>query len=60
MTGLDALLLEESPDRIGIIAFVGEEFFDTRDEADAFFGHHAIGDIARCERLSFLSSDFPC
>ena len=29
--GLDAALFEVSPDRIGIIAFVGEEFFDARD-----------------------------
>lgn len=47
--GLDAAVLEKSPDRIGIIAFVGEEFLDARDETDAFFGHHAIGDIARGE-----------
>ncbi len=47
--GLDAALLEESPDRIGIIAFVGEELFDAGDETDTFFGHHTIGDIARCE-----------
>ena len=44
--GLDASLLEESPDRIGIIAFVRYEFFNAGDEADAFFGHHTIGGIA--------------
>ena len=44
--GLDAALFEEGPDRIGIIAFVGEEFFDARDKAHAFFGHHAIGGVS--------------
>jgi hypothetical protein len=47
--GLDAALLEESPDRIGIVALVGEEFLDAGDEADAFFGHPTIGGIARRE-----------
>jgi hypothetical protein len=46
---LDAALLEEGADCIGIVAFVGEELFDTRDQADAFFRHHAIGGIARRE-----------
>ena len=45
----DAARLEESPDRIGIIALAGEELFDAGDETDAFFGHHTIGGIARCE-----------
>ena len=44
--GLDALFFEKGPDRIGVVAFVGEEFFDARDEAHAFFRHHAIGSIA--------------
>jgi hypothetical protein len=44
--GFDAALLEEGADCIGILAFVGEELFDARDQADAFFGHHAIGGIA--------------
>ena len=42
----DAALFEEGSDRIGVVAFVGEEFFDARDEAHAFFRHHAIGSIA--------------
>lgn len=44
--GLDAALLEESSDRIGVIAFVGEQFLYAGDEADAVFGHYAIRDIA--------------
>lgn len=47
--GLDALFLEKSADRVGIVAFVGEEFFDAGQEADAFLCHHAIGGIARRE-----------
>lgn len=42
----DAALSQEGSDRIGVVAFVGEEFFDARDEADAFFRHHTIGSIA--------------
>jgi len=45
--GLNASSFEKSPDRIRIIALVGEELFDPRDQADAFLGHYAIGGIAR-------------
>ena len=44
--GFDVALFEEGSDRIGIIAFVGQEFFDAGDQADAVFGHHAIGGVA--------------
>ena len=44
--GSDAVLFEESPDRIGVIAFVGEEFFDAGKHADAFLGHDAICRVA--------------
>jgi len=47
--GLGAALLEKGPDRIGIIALVGEEFFDAGNKADTVFGHRAIGYVARCE-----------
>jgi len=44
---LDALFFEEGPDRIGIIAFVSKELFDSRDQADTFLGHDAISGVAR-------------
>jgi hypothetical protein len=46
---LDAALFEESSDRIGVIAFVGEQFLDARNEANAGFRHDAIGNVAWCQ-----------
>ena len=45
--GLDALFFEKGPDRIGVVAFVGNQLFDAGQETDAFLGHCAIGSIAR-------------
>jgi hypothetical protein len=44
--GLDTALFEEGSDRIGVIAFVSEKFFNAGDEAHAFFRHHTIGGIS--------------
>ena len=41
------LLFEEAAKRIGVIAFVGQEFLDAGDQADAFLRHDAIGGVAR-------------
>jgi hypothetical protein len=41
------LLFEEGAKRIGVIAFVGQEFLDAGDQADAFLRHDAIGGVAR-------------
>ena len=43
---LDAALLEEGADCIGIVAFVGEELFDARDQADAFFRYYTVGGVS--------------
>ncbi len=44
--GPNSALFEEISNRIGIIAFVGKQFFDAWNEADAVFRHHAIGGVA--------------
>ena len=47
--GLDASLFKEGSDGIGVIGFIGEELLDAGDQAHTFFGHHAIGGVARCK-----------
>ena len=47
--GFDTALFEETPDRVGVVAFVGKELFDAGNHADAFLGHDAICRIAGCE-----------
>ncbi len=37
---------KNAPDRVRIIALVGEELLDPGDQADAFLSHHAIGGVA--------------
>jgi hypothetical protein len=37
----DASLFEEVWDHVGIITFVSNQLFDTRNEAHAFFGDHS-------------------
>jgi len=44
--GSYAALFEESPDRIGVITLVGEEFFDAGNHTD---GHDTIRGVARRE-----------
>jgi len=46
---LDVVGFEEGAERIGVIAFVREKLRDTGDQADAGFGHHAVGGVARRE-----------
>ena len=41
-----ALLFEESSDRIGVIAFIGEKLFDAGNHADALLGHDTIRSVA--------------
>ena len=45
----DVVGLEEGAERIGVVAFVGEELADAGDTADAGFCHHAICSVARRE-----------
>ena len=47
--GLDAVLFEKEADGVGVVAFVGEKFFDAGNEAHAFLRHRAIGGVARRE-----------
>lgn len=46
---LDTSSLEKGPDCIGIVAFIGEEFFDAGDQAEAVFDGDTIGAIAARE-----------
>ena len=56
--GLDAALFEKRSDRIAIVAFIGEEFFDAGDEAHTFFRHRAIGGVAGRENEGPGSAEF--
>ena len=47
--GLDAVFFKEGSDGIGVIGLIGKELLDAGDQAHAFFGHHAIGGVARRE-----------
>ena len=46
---LDVVGFEEGAEGIGVIAFVGQKVGDAADQADAGFGHHAVGGVARRE-----------
>lgn len=45
----DALFVEKGSDRVGVVAFVGNQLFDAGKEADAFLGYRAISGVARRE-----------
>jgi len=49
MTGLIFWSLRQGAKRIGIIAFVSQEFLDAGDQADAFLRHDTVGGVARRE-----------
>ena len=56
--GLDTLLLQKGSDRIGVIAFVSEQFFNARKEADAFLCHHTVGGVAWGKNKNPGSAEF--
>jgi hypothetical protein len=47
--GLDAVGFEKGPDRVGVVAFISDQFPDAGNETDAFLGHRAICGVSRRE-----------
>lgn len=56
--GLDALLLQEGSDRVGVIAFIGEQFPDPGEKADAFLRHHTVSGVAGRENKHPGTAEF--
>ena len=55
---LDAPLLQKGVDRIGVVAFVSEQFFDARQKTDAFLRHHTVGGVAGGENKNPGPTEF--